>query len=90
MEVIYSQKARRDIEFWKKSGNKMIMKKITALLIDINLHPYEGLGKPEALKYNLSGVWSRRITQEHRLIYQITDENKIEILNIMSLKGHYE
>ena len=49
MEVIYSQKARRDIEFWKKSGNKMIMKKITALLIDINLHPYEGLGKPEAL-----------------------------------------
>lgn len=66
------------------------MKKITALLIDINLHPYEGLGKPEALKYNLSGVWSRRITQEHRLIYQITDENKIEILNIMSLKGHYE
>ena len=66
------------------------MKKITALLIDINLHPYEGLGKPEALKYNLSGVWCRRITQEHRLIYQITDENKIEILNIMSLKGHYE
>ena len=90
MEVIYSQKARRDIEFWKKSGNKMIMKKITALLIDINLHPYEGLGKPEALKYNLSGVWFRRITQKHRLIYQITDENKIEILNIMSLKGHYE
>ncbi len=90
MEVIYSPKAQRDIEFWKKSGNKSIMKKITVLIEDIIDHPYEGLGKPEALKYDLQGFWSRRIDREHRIIYQITNENTIEILNILSLKGHYE
>lgn len=90
MEVIYSPKAQRDIEFWKKSGNKSIMKKITMLIEDIIDHPYEGLGKPEALKYDLQGFWSRRIDREHRIIYQITNENTIEILNILSLKGHYE
>lgn len=90
MEIIYSEKAQRDIEFWKKSGNKSVMKKITALIEDIIDHPYEGLGKPEALKYDLQGFWSRRIDREHRIIYQVTNENTIEILNILSLKGHYE
>ena len=90
MEVIYSEKAQKDREFWKKSGNKVIMNKITALIEDIQLHPFEGIGKPEALKYNLSGKWSRRINQEHRIIYKVTNENTIEILDILSLKGHYE
>ncbi|HEU0126355.1 MAG TPA: Txe/YoeB family addiction module toxin, partial [Flavobacterium sp.] len=72
MEVIYSEKAQKDIVFWKKSGNKAIMKKITNLIEDILLHPYEGLGKPEQLKYELSGRWSRRIDKEHRIIYRIT------------------
>lgn len=90
MEVIYSEKAQKDILFWKKSGNKSIMKKITNLIEDILIHPYEGLGKPEQLKYELSGRWSRRIDKEHRIIYRITEENTIEILNILSLKGHYE
>ena len=90
MEVIYSDKAQKDIDFWKKSGNKAIMNKITMLIEDIMLHPFEGLGKPEALKYNLSGKWSRRINREHRIISQATKENTIEILNILSLKGHYE
>lgn len=90
MEVIYSEKAQRDREYWKKSGNKTIMNKITALIEDIQLHPFEGIGKPEPLKYNLSGRWSRRINQEHRIIYRVTEEKTIEILNILSLKGHYE
>jgi len=90
VEVIYSDKAQKDIDFWKKSGNKAIMNKITMLIEDIMLHPFEGLEKPEALKYNLSGKWSRRINREHRIIYQATKENTIEILNILSLKGHYE
>jgi len=90
VEVIYSEKAQRDIAFWKKSGNKSVMKKITVLIEDIVAHPYEGLGKPEALKFNLTGLWSRRIDREHRIIYQVTEENTIEILNILSLKGHYE
>jgi toxin YoeB len=90
VEVIYSEKAQKDREFWKKSGNKAIMNKITALIKDIQLHPFEGIGKPEPLKYELSGKWSRRINQEHRIIYKITEENTIEILDILSLKGHYE
>ena len=90
MEVIYSDKAQKDREFWKKSGNKTVMNKITSLIQDIQLHPFEGLGKPEPLKYELSGKWSRRINREHRLIYQVTDNNDIEILSILSMKGHYE
>jgi toxin YoeB len=54
------------------------------------LHPFEGIGKPEPLKHHLIGRWSRRINQEHRIIYKVTEENTIEILDILSLKGHYE
>ncbi|WP_298397400.1 Txe/YoeB family addiction module toxin [Flavobacterium sp.] len=90
MEIIFSNKAKKDLEFWSKSGNKPILKKISELLRAIQENPFEGIGKPEQLKHNLSGVWSRRINQEHRLVYEIVDENTIEILNIISLKGHYE
>jgi toxin YoeB len=90
VEVVYSKKAQKDREFWKKSGNIFIMNKITDLIKDIQLHPFEGIGKPEPLKHQLSGKWSRRINQEHRIIYKVTEENTIEILDILSLKGHYE
>jgi toxin YoeB len=90
VEVIYSEKAQKDRDYWKKSGDKAIMNKISVLIEDIMLHPFEGIGKPEPLKYHLIGRWSRRINQEHRIIYRVTDENTIEILEILSLKGHYE
>jgi len=85
MEIIYSDEAQKDIAYWKKSGNKVIQKKIQQLLIAIAENPFEGIGKPEALKHNLSGLWSRRINQEHRIIY-LPLENTIKIY---SLKGHY-
>jgi len=87
--VVFSEKAESDIAFWKKTGNKNIIKKVSALIKDIQQDPYTGIGKPEALKHNLSGKWSRRIDREHRLVYEIVDENTIEILSIISLKGHY-
>ena len=59
------------------------MNKISALIEDIQLYPFEGIGKPEQLKYQLSGKWSRRINQEHRIIYKVTEENTIEILDIL-------
>lgn len=90
MEVRYSKKAEKDLEFWAKSGNKSIIKKIAELIRAIQLSPFEGIGKPEALKHDLSGYWSRRIDAEHRIIYEIIDENTIDILSIISLKGHYE
>ncbi len=87
MEIIYSDEAQQDIEYWKKSGNKIIQKKIQLLLNAIEENPFEGIGKPEVLKHNLSGLWSRRINQEHRIIYQLLD-NK-QTIKIYSLKGHY-
>lgn len=90
MKVVLSKKAEADFAYWTKSGNKGILKKIGYLIEDIQLHPYEGIGKPELLRYELSGIWSRRIDREHRLVYQILEDGTIDILSIISLKGHYD
>ena len=74
MEIIFLGQAEKDREYWKKSGNKAIMNKITALLKDIAEHPYTGIGKPEPLKYELAGYWSRRINSEHRIVYSVDEE----------------
>lgn len=89
MEVIFSPRALDDLKYWKKSGNKIIQKKIEKLIDAIQENSFEGIGKPEPLKHNLSGAWSRRINQEHRLVYEINEYNEIVILDILSLKGHY-
>lgn len=86
MELIYTEDAKKDISFWKKSGNIPIQNKITKLLIAIVEEPYLGIGKPELLKHGFSGCWSRRINREHRIVYKVLDENEILIL---SLRGHY-
>lgn len=85
MEVVYKDKALEDIKFWKKSGQKIIQNKISRLIEDILQNPYFGLGKPEALKYELSGLWSREIDKGNRLIYEIADQQ----LHIISMRGHY-
>jgi len=85
MEIEYTQQAQNDLIFWKKSGNKSIQNKIIRLLNAILESPYTGIGKPEALKYELTGKWSRRINGEHRIIYIVMEE----IIYIESLKGHY-
>jgi len=85
VEVDFLDKALEDIEFWKKSGNKRIQSKITKLLESICLTPYSGIGKPEPLKHELSGYWSRRITDEHRLVYTIVNDR----IKIISLCFHY-
>lgn len=85
MEIELLADAIEDFEYWKKSGNKIIQKKIHKLLTDITEHPFEGTGKPEQLKYNLAGKWSRRINQEHRIIYKVESDT----IYIYSLKGHY-
>ncbi|WAC40660.1 Txe/YoeB family addiction module toxin [Pedobacter sp. SL55] len=90
MEVIYSPKAINDLMFWKKSGNKVIQKKIEQLITAIQENPFSGIGKPDPLKYELSGSWSRRINEEHRIIYEIHDNETVVILEIQSLKGHYK
>ncbi len=85
MEVVFFDQARKDIEFWKKSGQKKIMTRITDLLNDIQKHAYSGIGKPVELKHDLSGWWSRRINRAHRLIYRVVN-NKVQVL---SMRYHY-
>ena len=85
MEVVFFDQARKDIEFWKTSDQKKIMTRITDLLNDIQKHAYSGIGKPEELKHDLSGWWSRRINREHRLIYRVVN-NKVQVL---SMRYHY-
>ncbi|MDR3697819.1 Txe/YoeB family addiction module toxin [Mucilaginibacter sp.] len=85
MEIELYEKAEKDFEYWKKSGNKAVQKKIQELFIDMKKHPFEGIGKPEPLKYGLTGRWSRRINHEHRIIYDVTDNS----INVYALKGHY-
>lgn len=85
MEVVYKDKAIVDIKFWKKSGQKNIQLRITKLIEDIQLQPQTGLGNPEQLKYELSGLWSRKIDKGNRLIYEISENN----LHVISMRGHY-
>ena len=87
MEIVLLPQAQKDRDYWKKSGNKAIMERISALLKDIMEHPYTGIGKPEPLKNDLAGKWSRRINAEHRLIYSV-NENIITVY-VFSMRYHY-
>ncbi len=86
MEIIYLQQALDDLINWRKSGKKLIQKRISELIKSIEQTPFEGIGKPEGLKYEHSGKWSRRISRADRIIYEV-DESKVFIY---SLRGHYE
>jgi len=85
MEIVFSPDALRELEYWKKSGNKKVIEKIKHLLEEIQLTPFEGTGKPEALKHNWNGYWSRRITSEHRLVYKVENETIL----VAQLRYHY-
>jgi len=87
MEIKLLEDADDDLAFWIKSGNKPVQKKINELLLSIKETPYCGVGKPEALKHQLSGLWSRKINKEHRLVYEIDEEANLILIH--SLKGHY-
>ena len=87
MEIKFMPRAEEDLEYWKSTGNKQVMKRITKLLSDILEHPFTGIGKPEPLKGDLQGLWSRRITDEHRLIYSVSDG--MVYVYVLSLRYHY-
>ncbi|RKR83264.1 toxin YoeB [Mucilaginibacter gracilis] len=70
-----------------KAGDRATIKKIEKILIELTESPYTGIGKPEALKYELSGFWSRRINQKDRLIYKV--EEDVVTVFVISAMGHY-
>ncbi|MBG3081042.1 Txe/YoeB family addiction module toxin [Proteus mirabilis] len=84
MKLIFSEQSWSDYLYWQQMDKKII-KRINELIKDIKRTPFSGIGKPEPLKHNLAGFWSRRITDEHRLIYRITDP----AIEIASCRYHY-
>lgn len=85
MEIVLTIEAEKDLDYWKGTNNKAIQKRITKLLEFIVQTPISGIGKPEVLKHNLSGCYSRRINIEHRLVYKVEKDKII----IISLRFHY-
>ena len=88
MRVIFCDEnnAFEDFTGWALEDKK-VYKKILSLIKDIQRSPFEGIGKPEPLKYELSGYWSRRITDEHRLVYEVAEDR--EAVTIISCRWHY-
>ena len=85
MRIIFSKNAWEDYISWQ-TEDKKTLKKINALIKDIQRTPFEGIGKPEPLKFKLAGFWSRRIDLEHRLVYQVDNSDIL----IYSCRFHYD
>lgn len=88
MNLEFKEGALKEWNAFKRYGNKPLLTKIKKLLKELEEHPETGTGKVEQLKGDLSGMWSRRINSEHRMIYKIDYERGI--VCVLSLKGHYE
>ena len=84
MKLVFAENAWEDYLYWQKTDKK-ILKRINLLIKDITRDPFDGIGKPEPLKHALSGYWSRRINEEHRIIYKIQQDS----LFISQLRYHY-
>ncbi len=85
MLLTFTENAWEDYLYWQKA-NKKLVKKINELIKDIKRSPFDGIGKPEPLKYDLAGYWSRRIDHEHRLVYQVVEDE----LKIYACRFHYD
>ena len=83
-KAVFEQTAQEDLFYWAKTDLK-ILKKIIELVEDTQKSPFSGLGKPEPLKHELKGYWSKRITDEHRLVYKVTDDSLI----VIQCRRHY-
>lgn len=85
MKFVFVEESWEDYLFWQKT-NKKNLNRINLLLKDISRHPFDGIGKPEPLKHKYSGFWSRRIDNEHRLIYRVVDDK----IQIAKCRHHYD
>lgn len=85
MKLTFSSKAWDNYLYWQKTDKAMV-KRINTLIKDIQRNPFDGIGKPEALKHGLSGYCSRRINDEHRIVYKVAEDN----LLIAQLRYHYK
>ena len=89
MKLIFSGRAWDDYLFWQKN-DRDIVDRINQLIKDTMRSPFLGIGKPEPLRREMQGFWSRRINQEHRLVYRVTGSGAAQALEIASCRFHYE
>jgi|AntAceMinimDraft_5_1070358.scaffolds.fasta_scaffold172351_2 toxin YoeB len=86
--VEVSETARKHLSFFHKSGDKVIIKRIERIFEELGEDPYHGVGKPEALKHDLAGLWSRRLDRKNRLVYQVVEQTITVI--VVAARGHYD
>ena len=84
MKLTFSDEAWEDYQYWQRQDRKMV-ERIDKLIKEVQRDPFAGIGKPDPLKHALSGFWSRRITDEHRLVYRVTED----ALEIAQLRFQY-
>lgn len=90
MTIQFTAYAWEEFNYWIETDKRMV-KKIRSLIKDIQRMPFEGLGQPEPLKHDLAGFWSRRISEEHRLVYNVTGQTKAEqVCTIIQCRFHYD
>ncbi len=90
MKIYFTENDWEEFQYWMETDNEIALK-IKNLIKDIKKTPFHGLGKPEPLKHNLKGFWSRRITQEHRLVYRVDGKQGInQMCTIMQCRFHYD
>ena len=85
MKLIFSEQAWEDYVYWQQQDRRMV-KRINELIEHTSREPFAGIGKPEPLRHDLRGYWSRRITDEHRLVYFVADDT----VDILQCRYHYE
>ena len=90
MDIVFTKNAWEDFDYWIENDTDIILK-IKELITSIKQNPFKGLGKPEPLKFGLKGFWSRRINQEHRLVYKVTGKKGIDQrCIIVQCRFHYD
>jgi len=86
-KIAISDRAKKHLAEWKKSGDNSAIRKIERIIIELSINPFEGVGSPEKLKFNFTNCWSRRIDRKNRVIYKVVED--IVTVFVISAKGHY-
>lgn len=80
------EEADKDLAYWEKTHNSIILKRIAELFTSMENNPIQGIGNPEPLRHRLSGYWSRRIDKANRIVYKVDED----IIWVISMRGHYK
>jgi len=89
LKLVFSDNAWEDYLWWQSAGNEKGLERVNELIKAARRLPFKGIGKPEPLKGDLSGWWSRRITDEHRFVYRVSGKAETQSLQIAQLRYHY-